>query len=199
MDSAPFALGASADKCLIDFDWILSANRVTFRAHPASAELVQNLEGGLVAQSQLSLKLHCRHARRYRAVDRTGDTVNFLLTAKRDLAAARRFLVRAINLHDVPATITIDRGGANTAAIKSVKTAACVDILLRQSKYLYNIVRHGHRAIKWTTQTVLGFIHLKCSNTYRWHRDDAHDSQGDRDCPVGEAASSANQFYGLAP
>ena len=157
MDSAPFALGASADKCLIDFDWILSANRVTFRAHPASAELVQNLEGGLVAQSQLSLKLHCRHARRYRAVDRTGDTVNFLLTAKRDLAAARRFLVRAINLHDVPATITIDRGGANTAAIKSVKTAACVDILLRQSKYLYNIVRHGHRAIKWTTQTVIPF------------------------------------------
>ena len=66
MDAAPFALGASADKCLIHFDWILSANRVTFRAHHASAELVQNLEGGLVAQSQLSLKLHCRHARRLR-------------------------------------------------------------------------------------------------------------------------------------
>ena len=66
MDAAPFALGASADKCLSHFDWILSANRVTFRAHHASAELVQNLEGGLVAQSQLSLKLHCRHARRLR-------------------------------------------------------------------------------------------------------------------------------------
>ena len=52
----------------------------------------------------------------YRAVDRAGDTVDFLLTAKRDLAAARRFLERAINLHDVPQKITIDKSGANTAA-----------------------------------------------------------------------------------
>lgn len=43
----------------------------------------------------------------YRAVDRAGDTVDFLLTAKRDLAAARLFLERAINLHDVPEKITI--------------------------------------------------------------------------------------------
>jgi len=38
----------------------------------------------------------------YRAVDRAGNTVDVHLTAKRDLAAARRFLERAINLHDVP-------------------------------------------------------------------------------------------------
>ena len=38
----------------------------------------------------------------YRAVDKTGDTVDFLLTAKRDLAAARRYLERAINLHGLP-------------------------------------------------------------------------------------------------
>lgn len=54
----------------------------------------------------------------YRAVDKVGDTVDFLLTAKRDLAAARRFLERAIGLHDVPETITIDKSGANTAAIE---------------------------------------------------------------------------------
>jgi transposase-like protein len=53
----------------------------------------------------------------YRAVDRAGDTVDFLLTAKRDLAAARRFLERAINLHAVPEKITIDKCGANTAAV----------------------------------------------------------------------------------
>src|SRR5450756_33390 len=52
MDTAAFALGASAHKCLIYFDRILGANGVTFRAHHASAELVKNLEGGLV---------HCRH------------------------------------------------------------------------------------------------------------------------------------------
>ena len=66
----------------------------------------------------------------YRAVDRVGDTVDFLLVAKRDLAAARRFLERAINLHDVPEKITIDKSGTNTAAIKSVKADACVDILM---------------------------------------------------------------------
>src|ERR1019366_986529 len=66
MDTAAFALGASAHKCLIYFDRILGANGVTFRAHHASAELVKNQEGGLVAHSQLPLKLHCRHTRRLR-------------------------------------------------------------------------------------------------------------------------------------
>ncbi len=55
----------------------------------------------------------------YRAVDRDGDTVDFLLTAHRDEAAARRFLKRAIDHHGNPKTITIDKSGANTAAIIS--------------------------------------------------------------------------------
>lgn len=93
----------------------------------------------------------------YRAVDREGDTVDFLLTAKRDLAAARRFLERAINLHDVPEKITIDKSGANTAAIESVKADACVDILMRQCKYLNNIVEQDHRVIKRITRPMLGF------------------------------------------
>ena len=56
----------------------------------------------------------------YRAVDEAGDTVDFLLSAKRELAAARRYLERAINLHGLPEKITIDKSGANTAAIRSV-------------------------------------------------------------------------------
>jgi transposase-like protein len=67
----------------------------------------------------------------YRAVDKMGDTVDFLLTAKRDLAAARRYLERAINLHGLPEKITIDKSGTNTAAIKSVNEDACLDIELR--------------------------------------------------------------------
>ena len=46
-----------------------------------------------------------------RAVDKAGDTVDFLLTAKRVLAAARRYLERAINLHGLPEKITIDKSG----------------------------------------------------------------------------------------
>jgi transposase-like protein len=62
----------------------------------------------------------------YRAVDKGGDTVDFLLNAKRDLSAARRYLERAINLHGLPDKITIDRSGANTAAIRSVNDDACL-------------------------------------------------------------------------
>ena len=68
----------------------------------------------------------------YRAVDKAGDTVDFLLTAKRDLAAARRYLESAIDLHGLPEKITIDKSGANTAAIKSVNGDAGLDIELQQ-------------------------------------------------------------------
>lgn len=60
----------------------------------------------------------------YRAVDRAGDTAYFLLTAKRDKAATRRFLARAINLHGRPEKITIDKSGAHTATIESAKADA---------------------------------------------------------------------------
>ena len=93
----------------------------------------------------------------YRAVDRAGDTVDFLLTAKRDKAAARRFLERAINLHSVPEKLTIDKSGANTAAIESVEADACVDTLMRQNKYLNNIIEQVHRAVKRATQPMRGF------------------------------------------
>ncbi len=45
----------------------------------------------------------------YRAVDRAGDTVDFLFAVKLDMAAAWRFLERAINLHDFPEKVTIDK------------------------------------------------------------------------------------------
>lgn len=92
-----------------------------------------------------------------RTVDRAGDTVGFLLTATRDLAAARRFLGRAINLHNVSEKITIDKSGANTAAIESAKADACVDILMCQNKYINNIARQDHRSIKRITRPMLGF------------------------------------------
>ena len=62
----------------------------------------------------------------YRAVDRLGQTVDFLLTAHRDVAAARRFFERAIDRHDVPEKITIDKSGANTAAVHGLEGAESV-------------------------------------------------------------------------
>src|SRR5450755_2318892 len=68
--------------------------------------------------------------------DRAGDTIDFLLRAHRDIAAARKFLEGAIDLHGVPEKITIDKSGSNTAAIQSIRDDSGVDIELRQSKYL---------------------------------------------------------------
>ena len=83
--------------------------------------------------------------------------MDFQLTVKRDRSAARRFLERSINQHDVPKKITIDKSGTNTAAIESAKADACVDILMRQHEYLNKIVKQDHRAVKRITQHVLGF------------------------------------------
>lgn len=55
----------------------------------------------------------------YGAVYCAGDTVDFLLTAKRDLAATRQFLERAINLHDVPEKITIDKSAPTRPPLKA--------------------------------------------------------------------------------
>ena len=62
----------------------------------------------------------------YRAVDRDGHTVDLLLRAERDHAEARAFFDRATDLHSMLKKITIDKSGANTAAITSMlPTAAC--------------------------------------------------------------------------
>lgn len=94
----------------------------------------------------------------YRAVDRLGQTVDFLLTARRDCAAARRFFERAIDQHDVPEKVTIDKScGANTADVHAMVADSGVAIELRQSKYLNNLVEQDHRAIKRRTRPMLGF------------------------------------------
>lgn len=76
----------------------------------------------------------------YRAGDKHGQTVDFLLTAHRDVAAARRFVERAIDLHDVPKKITIYKSGANTAAVRGFVADSGLTIELRQCKYLNNAV-----------------------------------------------------------
>ena len=135
----------------------------------------------------------------YRAVDRAGDTVDFLLTAKRDKAAVRRFLERAINLHGLPEKITIDKSGSNTSAIESVKADACVDILMRQNKYLNNIVEQDHRGVKRVTQPMLGFKSFWSARTLIAGIETMHMiKKGQMDCPKGSTMSAAQQFYSLA-
>jgi putative transposase len=93
----------------------------------------------------------------YRAVDKAGATVDFLLVAKRDRKAALRFLREAIRWNGTPKKITIDKSGANTAAIESHNAKTEADIEIRQIKYLNNIVEQGHRAIKHLVRPMLGY------------------------------------------
>ena len=76
----------------------------------------------------------------YRAVDKDGNTVDFLLRAHRDKTAARRYFEKSISRNGVPETVTIDKSGANLAALEAINDDRETPITIRQSKYLNNLV-----------------------------------------------------------
>ena len=98
----------------------------------------------------------------YRAVDRNGQTLDFMLSERRNLSAARRFFKKAIVNNGVPHKIVIDKSGANLAGAQAVNnilkitgTGKAIEIL--QVKYLNNILEQDHRFIKRLTKHMLGF------------------------------------------
>jgi len=98
----------------------------------------------------------------YRAVDKYGKTLDFMLSRQRDNAAARRFFKRAISTNGVPERIVIDKSGANLAGLQRInvglkfsQTHRPIEIL--RVKYLNNIVEQDHRFIKKITRPTLGF------------------------------------------
>src|SRR5262244_135389 len=68
----------------------------------------------------------------YRAVDKTGQTIDFRLTEQRDEHAAKRFLIKAICRHGVPEKITIDGSAANEAALMSYNEEHGTAITIRK-------------------------------------------------------------------
>jgi putative transposase len=98
----------------------------------------------------------------YRAVDQDGQTLDSMLSERRDTAAARRFFKRAVGTNGVPDRIAIDKSGANLAGLQGLNvilkfTGAGRIINIIQSKYLNNIVEQDHRFIKQITRPMLGF------------------------------------------
>jgi transposase-like protein len=135
----------------------------------------------------------------YRAVDRAGDTIDFLLRARRDLAVARSFFESAIDLHGVPEKITIDKSGANTAAIQSVREDTGIDIEMRQSKYLNNLIEQDHRAIKRVVRPMLGFKTFRGARAIIAGIETMHMiKKGQLLCAEAQASSAADNFYSLA-
>jgi transposase, IS6 family len=97
----------------------------------------------------------------YRAVDSRGQTIDFLLSAKRDAEAAKRFFRKALGQpHTVnPRTITVDKNPAYPKAVAEMKENAELWRFsrLRQVKFLNNIVEQDHRRVKRLIRPGLGF------------------------------------------
>ena len=70
----------------------------------------------------------------YRAVDKAGKTVDFLLTARRDKSAALRFFDKAMKASGVPEKVTMDKSGANKAAMDEINDRGETPIIERPSQ-----------------------------------------------------------------
>ena len=97
----------------------------------------------------------------YRAVDKQGQTIDFLLAAHRDVAAAKRFFNKALQTtaNPMPRVINVARNPAYPAAIEALKEEGILRkrCKLRQVRYLNNIIEQDHRFVKNLTRQMKGF------------------------------------------
>lgn len=102
----------------------------------------------------------------YRAVDKEGNTVDFMLSEKGDEPAARAFFSKVISANGLPEKVTMDKSGANKAGLDTINLYLAMffmmdglflQIGIRQIKYLNNIVEQDHRFIKKITKSMKGF------------------------------------------
>jgi len=100
-----------------------------------------------------------------RAVDKSGQTIDFLLTEHRDEQAAMRFLRQAIRRHSVPETMTIDGSEANATAIRGYNEAHGTAMAIRQVRSLNNVREQDHRAVKRLTRPMLSFTSFEAAQS----------------------------------
>ena len=105
------------------------------------------------------IKVKGRDMYLYRAVDKYGNTVDFLLTRRRQKMSAQKFFNKAIGNNGKPRVINIDKSGANSSAILTVnkRSLSSKKIKIRKVKYLNNIIEQDHRRIKRRIRIMTGF------------------------------------------
>jgi transposase-like protein len=131
---------------------------VKYRPHLAAAfHRRKRPVGGSWRMDEPSITVKGQRYDRSRAVDKHGQTMDFLLTEHRDTEAARRLLTKAIRCHGLPETITIDGSDANAAASNRYNEAHGTASAIRQVKYWHTGVEQEHRAVKRVTWPMLGF------------------------------------------
>ena len=147
---------------------------------------------------ETNIKVKGRWRYLYRAVDKAGDTIDFLFRAKRDKAAAWRSFEKAIGQNGSPETVTIDKSGTNLAALNAVNAERETPIKVRQVKYLNNIVEQDHRAIKCRTRPMLGFKDFNCARVILSGIELIHMIEKGQMKGSGKTLlSAAQQFYSL--
>ena len=135
----------------------------------------------------------------YRELDKSGQTIDFLLTARRDQKTEKRFLTKAIGRNIMLEKITIDKSAANAVAIVSYNMEHRTSIHIRQCKYLNNIVEQDPRGVKRITRPMLGFhsfhaVHHTIVGIKLMRMIKKEQLAG----PEGSDLSAAEQFYALA-
>ena len=145
------------------------------------------------------VKIKGKGAYLYRAVDKAGHTIDFLLTPTRARDAAEAFLRKAIRTQGLPEKITIDKSGSNTAAITHYNKIHQTAIVIRHCKYLNNIVEQDHRAVKRRTRPMLGFKSFWAARCTIAGMEVMHAiRKGQQPSTVATPQTSAGQFSALA-
>ncbi len=122
--------------------------------------------GGSWRWDETYIKVKGRWTYLYRAVDKQGCTVDFLLSEKRDVAAAKCFFRNAMKGNGTPRVITLDAYAASHRAIRELKAEGKMPrrVRVRSSKYLNNGIEQDHRRVKQRTRPMLGFKRFKTAS-----------------------------------
>ena len=163
-----------------------------FRKHKRAVDVSWRVD-------EIYIKVNGQWKYLYRAVDKAGKTIDFLLTAKRDKKAAMRFFEKAIQANGIPEKVTMDKSGANKSAIDQIIKDREITVEVRQIKYLNNIVEQDHRAVKRVTRPMLGFKSFRAAANVLAGIELMHMiRKGQMAMPGCEGLSFAEQFYALA-